>query len=233
MEERRRSGWRGWWIFGGGSEPSPKSAPINMDGGSVLHQPPKKGSPAPSLRGTKSSPRSSRARPKLNMSTGNAVGGSGSENSSPATSRASSPTNSPVNLVSGKSNRVNVTRGRRISTASQESEVNAVQGERRGRDRTPSITAVSDQRLRRGSSGSTSSGRGGTSQKLEEPIRLEESKRRSETTTPIIEESTNIIDVADAAEADAQLGLLPDPQLVAQSADDRRDVEATLREPEV
>ena len=119
---------------------------------------------------------------------------------------------------------------------SQENESNPTEGERRGRDRTPSITAVSDQRLRRGSSGSTSSGRGGggsgTLQKLEEPIQLEEMKRKSET-TPIIEESTNIIDVADAAEADAQLGLLPNPQLVAQSTDDRTDVEATLREPEV
>lgn len=233
MQERRRSGWRGWWIFGGGSESSPKSAPMSMEGGSVIQQPqPKKGSPASSLRGTRSSPRSSRVRPKLNMSTGNVIGGSGSENSSPTTSRASSPNNSPVGTV-GKSNRSSITRGRRISAASQESEANAAQqGERRGRDRTPSITAVSDQRLRRGSSGSVSNGRIAISQTLEEPIQLEENKRRSET-APIIEESTNVIDLADAAEADAQLGLLPDPQLVARSADDRTDVEATLREPEV
>lgn len=236
MEERRRSGWRGWWIFGGGNEPSPKSAPISMEGSNIMQQQqqPKKGSPASSLRGTRSSPRSSKVRPKLNMSTGNAIGGSGSENSSPATSRASSPINSPVNLASGKTNRTSITHGRRISAASQEGEFNSTEGERRGRDRTPSITAVSDQRLRRGSSGSTSSGRGGggTLQKLEEPIQLEEIKRKSET-TPIIEESTNIVDIADAAEADAQLGHLPDPQLVAQSTDDRTDIEATLREPEV
>lgn len=230
MEERRKSGWRGWWILGRSNKSlsSPKSLSINVEGNN--QQQPKKGSPASSIRGPRSSPRSSRARPKLNTSTGNAIGGNGSENSSPGTSRASSPTNSPLIPSSGKSNRIGMDRGRRISTASQEGGINAVQVERRGRDRTPSITAVSDQRIRRGST-SSSSGRGELI-KLEEPIQLERKERMTET-SPIIEESTNSDDVVDAAEADAQLGIAPDPQLVARSKDDRSDVEATLREPNV
>jgi hypothetical protein len=128
LEERRWNGWRGWCFIGrsssqGGGNPSGTAE----KGGHNRHT-------STTLVPIKGSTRSSKIRTRSGTNASlNSV--AGSEASSRASSRASSPSFSPEKekraAVSGQ------TRGRR----EQESEM-----EKRGRDRTPSVTALSDRR---------------------------------------------------------------------------------------
>lgn len=225
MDERRRSGWRRWWVFGdrGDGRRGAAASPAGLDANAAERGVgmSTRSSPAPSLRSSvRSSPR--KGRPRLN-----AMAQSGSETSSPAGSRGSSPNatptihNEPTMVAGPPSSTDSFKRGRRSSMRDQgigadpgDGEGSA-QGERRGRDRTPSITAVSDERLRRHS----------VNVMDKQPV-------GAEVTSDVIAEEAST-DAADAAAAAAQLGSLstPDPALVADQADNRAEVEATLREP--
>lgn len=191
-----------------------------------------------SLRGNgslRASPRTTRTRQK-----GGAVASapaSGSENSTPASSRAPSPESSPVlpNVALSASSREE-RRGRGTGTRSaslvnhevltdlsngradilEDGELLPKVQARRGRDRTPSITANSDERLLHSRSSS--------------------SRRSSDTAVvlgaaPLLDAQILQGTIVEEAAHEEGEQRMPNPEKVVNKTDSRSDVEATLREP--
>lgn len=142
LEERRWKGWRRWWLFGATQTSVQKSKDLSGVAEKGLHR-----QGTTTLAPARSSPRISKARLK-----GGAKGGgqgmsdsiAGSEASSRASSRAGSPAASllslPDDAIEEKQERIAI-----LSPARGRSEEETDMMHRRGRDRTPSVTALSTQ----------------------------------------------------------------------------------------
>ena len=179
MEERQWKGWRGWW--GMGAKAPDRSA---LGAKTVVGHARQPNSAATPFRG---SPRPSKLRTRsgTNASLNSLNSLTGSQTSSRASSRASSPSPTSEKRLEP--------RGRK----QDEEEV-----ERRGRDRTPSVTVLSERRTRSGQS--------------------------RQSTGEVEDDAAEESGIAE----EGQAVVSPDPSSVARTADDRSAPEATLREPD-